>query len=82
MKFPRSNLVLQIRQQKHQSNVRNLFKVNNKDTSTTSKRHFGVFIVSFEQIFHIVLVFTLLVLTSKYRLDFHDNSTIKESLVT
>ena len=27
-----------------------MFKVNNKDTKTTSMMHFGVFIVNFEQI--------------------------------
>ena len=34
----------------------NLFKLNNKDTITTS----GVFIVNFKQISHIVLMFPLL----------------------
>ena len=37
----------------------NLFKVNNKDTRTTSS---GVFIVNFEMISHIALVFLLLIL--------------------
>ena len=38
----------------------NLFKVHNKDTRTTSWRHFGDFIVNFEQISLIALVFPLL----------------------
>ena len=46
---------------KYQYNVQNLFKGNNKDTRTTSLvRRFSVFIVKFEQISHIVLVFPLL----------------------
>ena len=36
----------------------NMFKVNNKDTTTTS----GAFIVNFEQISHLALVFLLLTL--------------------
>ena len=37
----------------------NLFKVNNKDTRTTSLMLLFVFIVSFEQVSHIVYVFSL-----------------------
>ena len=43
-----------------------MFKVNNKDTRTTlsvvAKRRSGVFIVNFEHISHLVLVFLLLTL--------------------
>ena len=41
-----------------------MFKVNNKDTGTTSMQwcRSGVFIVNFEQISHLVLVFLLLTL--------------------
>ena len=50
-----------MRQQgKQQNNGWNLFKVNIKDTRTTSFS--GVFIVHFEQISHIILVFSLLAL--------------------
>ena len=41
-------LLVQNQQLKHQNNVCNLFKVNNKDILRRS----GVFIVNFEQIFH------------------------------
>ena len=37
-----------------------MFKVNNKDTKTTQWRRSGVFIVNFEHISHLVLVFLLL----------------------
>ena len=40
----------------------NMFKVNNKDTSTTSWRRSGVFILNFEHISHLFLVFLLLTL--------------------
>ena len=39
--------------------VRSMFKVNNKDTKTTP---FGVFIVNFEHVSHLALVFLLLTL--------------------
>ena len=37
-----------------------MFKVNNKNTRTTSRRRSGVFIVNFEHISHLFLVFLLL----------------------
>ena len=37
-----------------------MFKVNNKDTRTTPWRRSGIFIVNFEHISHLVLVFLLL----------------------
>ena len=37
-----------------------MFKVNNKDTRTTPGRHSGVFIVNFEHISYIFLVFLTL----------------------
>ena len=40
----------------------NMFRVNNKDTRTMPKRHSGVFIVIFEPISHLVLVFLSLAL--------------------
>ena len=55
-------LLVQSQKRKHQSNMWNLFKVNNKDAKTTSVMPFGVFIVNFEQISHIVLVVPLLTL--------------------
>ena len=39
-----------------------MFKVNNKDTTTTPWRRFVVFIVNFEYISHLVLMFLLLTL--------------------
>ena len=51
---PSRHLLVQSQQGKHSNNVWNLFKVNNKDNS--------VFIVNFEQISRIVLVFSLLTL--------------------
>ena len=38
----------------------NLFRVNNKDSRTTSMTPSGIFIVNFEQILHLVLLFVLL----------------------
>ena len=43
-----------------------MFKVNNKDTRTTPKwRRSGVFIVNFQHISHLVLLFLLLTLNMK-----------------
>ena len=39
-----------------------MFKVDFKDTRTASWRRFGVFIVNFEKISNIVLMFLLLIL--------------------
>ena len=52
-------------QWKHQSNVLNLVKVNNKDTWTTSMMLFGFFIFTFELISHNILVFPLLTLNEQ-----------------
>ena len=40
-----------------------MFKVNNKDTERRHWRRSGVFIVNFEHILHLVLVFVLLTLS-------------------
>ena len=51
----------------HQNNVWDLFKVNYKDLKTLEWRHwrrYGVFLVNFEQIPHIALVFPLLTLNN------------------
>ena len=53
----------------HKNNMQNLFKVSNKDSRTTSMTSFWrVFIVNFEEISHIVLVFPLLILAGKCQL--------------
>ena len=39
-----------------------MFKVNNKDTERRHWLRFGIFIVNFERISHLVLVFLLLTL--------------------
>ena len=56
-----------MQQWRHQNNVWNLFKVINKDTRMTSWRRSDVFIVNFEQISHIVMVFPLLILNTQMR---------------
>ena len=64
--YPRQHLLVKSQQWKHQNNNWNLFKVNNKDTTTTSMASSwcsSLFIVNFEQISHIVLVFPFLILT-------------------
>ena len=43
--------------------VWNILKVNNNDTRTRQWRHSGVFIVNFEHISYLVLVFLLLTLS-------------------
>ena len=47
-------------QEKNYSKVGNVFKVNNKDTRTMPLASSGVFVVNFEHISHLVLVFLLL----------------------
>ena len=59
--LPSQHLFVQSQQQKHQNNVWNLFKVNNKVKGTTAITFF-CFIVNFEQISRIVLVFLLFIL--------------------
>ena len=54
--------LLKSEQWKHQNDMRNMFKVKNKDTRMRSMASFGVSIVNFKQISHIVLVFSLLTL--------------------
>ena len=56
-----------MQQWRHQNNVWNLFKVINKDTRMTSWRRSDVFIVNFEQMSHIVMVFPLLILNTQMR---------------
>ena len=53
---------VQSQQWKHQNNVLNLFKVNDKGNRVMSRRHCGVFFVNFEQISYIALVFPFLTL--------------------
>ena len=52
--IPSQYLLTQSQQWKHQNNVWNLFKVNNKDS---------FFFVNFEQIAHIAMMFSLLTLS-------------------
>ena len=40
-----------------------MFRVNNKDTRTTLMRRSGVFIVNFEHVSHLVLMFILFTLS-------------------
>ena len=58
--LPSRHLLVQIQQQKHQSNVWNLFKVNSKENKDPIEVLSVIFIVNFEQISHIVPVFLLL----------------------
>ena len=60
--YPDRHLLVQSQQLKHQNNVWNLFKVNNKDNN----RHWRPSVVNanFEQISLIVLVFLLLILNN------------------
>ena len=53
--IPSQHLLVQNQQEKHQSNMWNLFRVNNKNTRTMS----GAFIVNFEKILYIVFVFSM-----------------------
>ena len=62
---PSLHLLVQSQKLKHQKKVGNLFKVNDKDTKTTSRRRSGVFIVNTEQISHIVVMFLLLTLNKE-----------------
>ena len=66
--LPSSHLLVQSQQQKHQSNVWNLFKVNSKENNDVIEVLSVIFIVNFEQISYIVLVFLLLLWTSECRL--------------
>ena len=52
--FPSQHLLVQIQQWKHEEDVLNMIKVHGKETKTTS-----VFIINFEQISDISLVFPL-----------------------
>ena len=58
IKFPSRYLLARSLQWKHWNKVWNMFKDNNKDTKMTP----GVFIVSFEHISHLALVFLLFTL--------------------
>ena len=53
-------LLVQSQQKKHQKKVWNMFAVNNRTPEGRLWRRFGVFIVNFEQISHLFLVFPLL----------------------
>ena len=56
---PSRHLLVQSQQLKYHNNAWNRFKVNNKDTISTSGRS-DTFIVNFEKISQIILVFPLL----------------------
>ena len=49
MPHPGQHLLVQSQQWKHQKNMRNLFKVKNKDTRKALMTSSDVFIVNFEQ---------------------------------
>ena len=62
---PNRDFLVKSQSWKHQGNVWNLFKL---ETETSERHHWrrsGVFILNFEQILHITLVFPLLTL-NKY----------------
>ena len=40
-----------------------MFKVNSKDTPKDARRRSGIFVVNFEHVLHLVLVFLLLTLS-------------------
>ena len=62
----RRHLIVQRQHSKHQKNMWNLFRVNNKDTRMKSVRSFRcVFIANFEQIYYIFVVFLLFTLKKK-----------------
>ena len=65
LKLLSQHLIVQSQQWKHKNRVWNIWKVNNKYTRMTSCCRFGVFIVNFEQISHIVLIFPLLTLNKR-----------------
>ena len=65
LKLLSQHLIVQSQQWKHKNRVWNIWKVNNKYTRMTSCCSFGVFIVNFEQISHIVLIFPLLTLNKR-----------------
>ena len=50
-----------------------MFKVNNKDTRRRNWHRSGVFIVNFEHISHVILVFLLLNLKGNSRLGYRQN---------
>ena len=56
------HLLTQSQQWKHQSNVWNPYKVNNKDSRRRHSQRSGVYIANFEQILLMVLVFPVLTL--------------------
>ena len=59
---PSRHLLVQSQQWKHQKNVWNLFKVKIEDTKRCQWPRFGVIIVNFEYISHIVLVIQIVTL--------------------
>ena len=54
------HLLVQIQQWKLQNDMCNLFKVSNKETKLRQWRCSGVFIINFEHVSHIILLFSLL----------------------
>ena len=66
---PSRHILVQSQQWKHQSNVWNLFKVNDKDIGTASLNPFWCFMFNFEQISTIPLVFLLFILNQNTNLD-------------
>ena len=59
-----------------------LFKVNKKDTRTTSRRHSGIFNVNFEQNSSIILVFLLLALNKLILARKRTVQTLEQSRLT
>ena len=55
---------------KHQNNLPNLFKENNKNTKRRHCRRSDIVIVNFEQISYIILLLLLIIWASKYRLGY------------
>ena len=60
--FPNRHLLTQSQQWKLQSNLRNLFKVNKKRPERRHRRRVDIFIVNFEYISHMGLVYPFLIL--------------------
>ena len=52
------------------SNVWNLFKIDNKNTGKNERQRFDIFILNFEQISHIALLFLMLTLAGRWNLAF------------
>ena len=64
------HLLAQSQRWNYQNSVWNLFEVDNKNTRTASLMSFWCVIVNFEQISHIVLMFSLLTFLYKFQLGY------------